>query len=210
LRKAARFGSKTDQAEALQLLSGVRARHAEFLSRRPAPPNDSRATTPSGNGGLSPPATGEKPLLAVFSFSDAQLDSADSKLGEALAEMLATSLINGGAYRVIERSQLDHVLQEQALGQTGALEPETVVVVGGLLGAQAVVVGTLNKPATAYEADARILNVNTGEAFAASHARTSSPAQLREVAETLARELSGKADMIQVTAKKDSMSMVEP
>ncbi|MGH7496436.1 MAG: CsgG/HfaB family protein [bacterium] len=210
VRKAARYGNSADQAEATRLLSSLRTKHADFLSKSPSPPSSGNQPAPAGGANTSPPITTEKPLLAVFAFADTQLDTSEGKLGETLAEMLATSLINRGAYRVIERSQLDRLLQEQALGQTGALEAETVVVVGSLLGAQAVVVGSLNRPATAYEADARILSVSTGEAFAASHAQINSSAQLRDLAEALGHELSGKAGMIQVSVQKDSASMVKP
>ncbi len=205
LRKAARYGNPADQAESARLLPGLRTRLAN-LRTASLPPADHKPSTSSADAKLPSPASGEKPLLAVFAFSDAQLDSSENQLGEALAEMLATSLINRGAYRIIERSQLHRVMQEQALGQTGALETETVVAVGSLLGAQAVVVGSLNRPANIYEADARILSVGTGEAFAASYAKTNSSAQLRHLAETLAHDLSGKAGMISSRAKKDSVS----
>ncbi len=210
LRKTARLGNSADQAEATRLLTGLRAKHADFFNKPAARPADGKSATSSSSTNATPPATGEKPVLAVFAFSDAQLDSTEQQLGDALSEMLATSLINRNTYHVIERSQLDRLMQEQALGQTGALEAETVVVVGELLGAQAVVVGSLSRPATAFEADARILNVSTGEALAASHAKAGSSAQLRDMAETLALELSAKAGMIQPVAKKDSSAVAKP
>lgn len=204
LQKAARVGKGADQAEAARELSSLRARHGNSFRAASSPP-DNTLPPPSAvmpNANAAPP--GARPLLAVFAFSDAQLDSSENKLGEMLSEMFATSLINRGAYRVIERSQLERVLQEQALGQSGALEAETTVMVGTLLGAQAVVVGSLYRPASVYEADARILSVSTGEALAASHARAPSSAQLRDLAETLAQDLSAKAGMVPISAKEDS------
>ena len=110
--------------------------------------------------------------------------------------MLITSLINSNRFKVIERAQLDKVLQEQALSQTGALETETAVVVGKIMGLDAVVVGSVSKLATVYEADARVLNVESGEAVTAANASAASANQLRSLAETLAGTLAVHAHQI--------------
>ncbi len=197
LRKAARYSAgQPDEAEANRLLARLRNDNPKLLQ-----------TKPSNVPALPPPSqstNGEKPALAVFSFNVSRTDSSDQSLGQTLAEMLTTALINHGAYRIIERSQLERVFQEQALGQSGALESETAVAVGNILGVQAVVVGTLSQPGQAFEADARILNVGTGEAMAACYAKGNSSAQLRQMAETLAVEIAAKAPSVQSAVRKDS------
>jgi curli biogenesis system outer membrane secretion channel CsgG len=113
-------------------------------------------------------------------------------------------LINSGSYRIIERNQLHKVLEEQALGQSGVLDSETAVVVGKIMGIDAVVVGSISALNSALESDARILNVETGEAIAATHARGASADDLRQMAEALAEEISTRATAIPARAQADT------
>ncbi|NUO83532.1 hypothetical protein HUU05_25950 [candidate division KSB1 bacterium] len=201
LRKAVRYSAgQPDEAEANRLLARFRNENPKLLQL--AAPQVATPALPPANDTSA--ALSHRPLLAVFPFSAVHSDSAEHSLGKTLAEMLTTALINRNNYRIIERNQLERVFQEQALGQSGALESETAVAVGNILGVQAVVVGTLSKPAQAFEADARILNVSTGEAMTACYAKGSSSAQLRQMAETLAAEIAGKAALVQSAVRRDS------
>lgn len=199
LHKAMRYAAdQPDGFESKRLLARLRKDNPNLLQPssqpvlEPAPDQATAATS------------GNKPLLAVFAFEEARADSAEENLGKVFSEMLTTALINGGAYRLIERSQLERVFEEQALGQSGALEGETAVAVGNILGVHAVVVGTLSRPARAFEADARILNVSTGEAVAACSARGASAEHLRQMAESLATTMAAKTALVQNAVKQDS------
>jgi hypothetical protein len=99
---------------------------------------------------------------------------------------------------------LHKVLEEQALGQSGALDSETAVAVGKVMGIDAVVVGSISKLDRAWKSDAKVLNVETDEAIAAAHARGGSPDDLRQMAETLAKGLSAYAAMVPVRAEADT------
>ncbi len=206
LRKAVRYSAgQPEEAEANRLLARFKNENPKLL-QWPAPQVATPALPPAN---IASEAPNHKPLLAVFPFSDAHADSAEQSLGKTLAEMLTTALINRNDYRIVERSQLERVFAEQALGQSGALESETAVAVGNILGVQAVVVGTLSKPAQAFEADARVLNVQTGEALAACYAKGGSSAQLRQMAETLAAEIAAKAALVQSAVRKDTTQQNE-
>lgn len=102
------------------------------------------------------------------------------KLGEAAATQIAGELVRTGGFTVIERAQLDAVLAEQSLGQSGAVTAATAARLGELLGVQALVTGAVTQfsietrsvgigPARANmtEAesviDARLIDTNTGE-----------------------------------------------
>jgi tetratricopeptide (TPR) repeat protein len=200
IRKAAALlpeGAEKDEARAAVLR--LKTQHPDWFKP---------ASTPSMAAGVPAPlpaqvATVEnedqmvaKPRLAVFTFENIGIVDTTMKWGETISEMLTTSLINSNRFKVIERTQLDKVLQEQALGQSGALDSETAVVVGKIMGLEAVVVGSVSKLATVYEADVRILNVENGEAVAAANASTASANQLRSVAESLASALAGHARQI--------------
>ncbi|MDZ7260679.1 MAG: tetratricopeptide repeat protein, partial [candidate division KSB1 bacterium] len=128
-----------------------------------------------------------KPKVAIFAFEDTNVGA--ESFGEALSEMLTTALIQTNRFEVFERAQLARVLQEQALGQSGALDQETAVEVGKLIGVDAVVVGSISQLGTVMEADARLIEVETSRAVAAANGHVSSADQLRQLANQLAREL---------------------
>jgi tetratricopeptide (TPR) repeat protein len=174
---------------------------ASTAAKPPSPP----ATNTVSTAPAKPLATGVRPNLAVFTFDEMNTQQpVQPGWGASLAEMLTTALINSGSYRIIERKQLQRVLEEQALGQTGALDSETAVVVGKIMSLDAVVVGSLSSLTSALEADARILNVETGEAIAATHSRAASADELRQMAEALAKEISNRAVAIPLRAQVDT------
>jgi tetratricopeptide (TPR) repeat protein len=204
LRKAAsEVSDEPENAEAKKLLSRLREDHPEWFGRsRPVPAAVTKPAEPiapkSETTALRPPN------LAVFTFDEANPQSRAQGWGESIAEMLATALINSGRCRVIERKQLHKVLEEQALGQTGALDSETAVAVGKIMGLDAVVVGSITKLASALETDARVLNVETGEAVAAAHSRGASSDDLRKMAEALAQSIVSHADSIPIRTVPDT------
>ena len=70
-------------------------------------------------------------------------------VGWELAGMLSNELVATGAFKVVERSKLEAVLEEQNLGASGRVRPGTSAKIGQLTGAQYLVMGTV----TAYEED---------------------------------------------------------
>ncbi len=213
--KFAPAGAK-DRDRAAQVIARLRSQHPEWFSRVQPRPVDAgksaqRQTHEPLPGGQTPIAApipnGIKPTLAVLPFA---APGSDSTLGVSFSEMVATALINRAAYRIVERRQIEHVFQEQALGQTGALEAETAVAVGKILGVQTVAVGNLSQLKAGYETDARVLNVESGEALLASHAQAASSAQFRDAAESLAADLSAKVGNVQKTLQPDSAAVSPP
>jgi tetratricopeptide (TPR) repeat protein len=217
LRKASENVSDEQQRrEAGKLLMRLRENHPTWFgglklmaTSKPAPSATKKPSSGSTKYGLSPapPKTamsGSRPNLAVFTFDETNPQKPLQGWGASLAEMLTTALINSGSYRIIERKQLQKVLEEQALAQSGALDSETAVVVGKIMSLDAVVVGSISALTSALEADARILDVETGEAIAATHSRAASADELRQIAETLAQDISNRAAVIPVRAQADT------
>jgi TolB-like protein len=209
IRKAANsLPDGQDKEDARMSMLKIKEQHPEwFTPRQPADPGQPAASParmmPLAEEGEILPAL--KPRMAVFTFENIGIVDSTMKWGESISEMLTTSLINSNRFKVIERAQLDKVLQEQALGQTGALDSETAVVVGKIMGLDAVVVGSVSKLASQYEADARILNVESGEAITAANAAAQSANQLRSIADMLAGNFAQHAHQIPVrSAPADS------
>jgi curli biogenesis system outer membrane secretion channel CsgG len=66
-------------------------------------------------------------------------------IGEGMAEMITTALLDTGKFRVLERQQINDVIGEQDLGDSGRVDPGTAARIGKILGAQYLLYGTVNE-----------------------------------------------------------------
>lgn len=103
--------------------------------------------------------------VAVVDFVDANGDPVS--LGAFLAEELTTKLFSGGTVDVVERRMLAKVLEEQKLGMSGLVEPNSIKRVGNLLGIDALVIATMADFGTTLRINARALSVESGVVMAA-------------------------------------------
>jgi curli biogenesis system outer membrane secretion channel CsgG len=62
-----------------------------------------------------------------------------------MADMLVTALVKSGRYRMIERQEMDKLLQEQGLGMSGAVTPESAAKAGKMLGVELAVIGAVTE-----------------------------------------------------------------
>ena len=107
------------------------------------------------------------------------------QLGGAAADEIVTQLVKTGKFSVIERAQLEAILAEQRIGQTGLVNPATAARVGQLLGAQLIMTGSITQFSIertqlgyrgiggAYSKaesrlDARVIDTTTGEVLLAA------------------------------------------
>lgn len=110
-------------------------------------------------------------LLCTVSFLSAEtfiavleLDGTISKDESAvLTDKLINQLANTQKYRVVERSQMQAILQEQEFQQTGCTSSECAVDVGQILGVEKIVTGSIGKIGSLYSISLRMINVSTGE-----------------------------------------------
>lgn len=137
-----------------------------------------------------------KKRIAVFVFKD----KTDKRyhwwnhkgVGEGMTDMLTTSLVKDGNYTVIERSEIDRIMKEQALGASGAVSEASAAKIGQLLGVEFAVIGAVtefgytkskkggriggiglgvSKQKSVVAIDCRFVNTSTGEIIAAEHVR---------------------------------------
>ena len=137
-----------------------------------------------------------KRKVAVFTFED---KSGQSKRwwnggspGDGLTDMLITTLVKSGNYIVIERNEIQKILSEQKLSQTGLVDATNAAEVGKLLGVDLAIMGALTEFGLTKEtkggkidwlkvgvstqkatvaADIRIIDTTTGEIIAAEGVR---------------------------------------
>lgn len=128
-----------------------------------------------------------KKRVAVSRFED-RAGTGYNHLGEGVADMLVTALVKSNKFSVLERQELEKVIAEQRLGESGLVTPETAPKLGKLLGVELMVVGSVSEFGTKEKkvsgglsfisggiktktsravVDIRLINTVTGEIVAA-------------------------------------------
>lgn len=107
-------------------------------------------------------SSGDRMRIAVLDFDFGSTGAAGGYFGGAEArgvnEILVNRLVQDGTYSVIERSQLDAILQEQDLGASGRVDANTAAQIGRILGVDAIVTGTV----TEYNLDQQVSGGSVG------------------------------------------------
>jgi TolB-like protein len=104
---------------------------------------------------------------AVFPYGcDEKL--AKKRVDVAVGELFTARLLRGGSFKLVERSQLDQVMKEQALGLSGALDSATAAQVGKLAGARLAILGTVTRVGKAYQISSKLVDAESAEIISAS------------------------------------------
>jgi curli biogenesis system outer membrane secretion channel CsgG len=109
-----------------------------------------------------------RPTVAVMYFNNGALGARNSELeplSKGIADMMITQLAANPAIRVVERDQIQKLLEEQGLTTSGKVDQETAVRVGKLLGVHHMVFGGFMTTPNGKQLNltARAVKVETGE-----------------------------------------------
>lgn len=108
-----------------------------------------------------------RPGIAVWAFENGGSYGQDAEVFDALQvgmqQMLMTELAQNSALRVVDRAEINALMQEQDLGASGRVDANTAARVGKLVGARYMVLGGFIDFYGDFRIDARIVNVETGE-----------------------------------------------
>ncbi len=116
------------------------------------------------NANSSLKARMEQGQIALSTF---QLIGISSKaVADSVAEDLSTAMIEEG-FELVERGQLDSVLNELKFQATGAVNPKTVKEIGQLSGCDMVVIGSISDRGQFIVINCRILDAETAKALTA-------------------------------------------
>jgi len=91
---------------------------------------------------------GPKARIAVARFENKTADSYNwfsPSIGDGMADMLTTAMVNSGRYIVLERENLDTVLNEQDLGASGRIKQGTEAQIGEIEGAELLIVAAVTE-----------------------------------------------------------------
>ncbi|MFH1762324.1 MAG: CsgG/HfaB family protein [bacterium] len=103
----------------------------------------------------------EKMSVAVLDF---QAKGMSAEEVTALSDRFRTELFNVGKFIVMERGQMDAIMNEQGFQKSGACTDEACLVeMGQLLGVDRMVAGSIGKLGQLYLINVRIINIATGQ-----------------------------------------------
>lgn len=100
--------------------------------------------------------------LAVMEFQTFDQTSGSSTLGAMIAEMFTTEIVESDAFKIVEREQLQKVLKEFEVAQSGIIDTTQAQEIGKMLGAAVIVTGAVIKISDQLRIDSRIIEVETG------------------------------------------------
>lgn len=108
-----------------------------------------------------------RPGIAVLPFSNGgsygQAKEDFDALERGIAGMMISELAQNPAARVVERQEIQRLLDEQNLGAQNRVDPQTASKIGKLVGARYMVMGTFVDFYGDFRVDVRLINTETGE-----------------------------------------------
>jgi curli biogenesis system outer membrane secretion channel CsgG len=92
----------------------------------------------------------QKKRVAVMNFDYSTVQSgiaaifgSNQDVGKGVADLVVEKLVNSGTYSVVERKALDKILGEQNFSNSDRVDPTTAAKLGKMLGADAIVLGSI-------------------------------------------------------------------
>ncbi len=124
----------------------------------------------------------------VFPFREVNAAAGGEGLGSALSEMLVTAVANSPAVTVIERSQVETVLEESRFQLSGVTSTEDSIEIGNILNAEIIILGSVSRFGERIELDVRVIRLETGEVLFSQYG-SAVDAEVRNMVNTLGEEI---------------------
>jgi TolB-like protein len=140
---------------------------------------------------LVPPT--KRITIAVIRFKTLNKEAQNIALGELVSETFTTALVNSRGFKIIEREQLDKVVKEIEMNQTGFIETTDAVEIGKILHADAIITGSVALLDGQIQLNARIIEVESAYVLSAD-TRTSkyTLSNINKIANEIVMKLSHK------------------
>ncbi len=128
-------------------------------AHRPAPPVITETAVEPVSTPLPPDDISSLLTIAILDFEGIGVSAEEARV---LTNRLGTHMVQLGRYQVIERGQMEQILQEQDFQMSGCTSNECAVEIGRVLGCEQMLAGSFGKLGTVYTIDMRIIDVLTG------------------------------------------------
>ena len=130
-------------------------------------------------------------------------------LSKGLTDMLITELSKVEQLQVIERAQMQKLMEEMALGQSGVIDQKTAQQVGNLLGAQNILLGSfMHMFDGKMRIDVRMVEVETGLTLKAEEV-TGKPKELSDLVKKLTTKVINNLDIKLTKADAKRLALTE-
>ena len=152
-------------------------------------------------------AQDSRPGIAVLPFENGGSYGQDKENFEALekgiAGMLISELAQNPAARIVDRSSVQRLLDEQNLGKDGRADAATAAKIGKLVGARYMVMGSFVDLYGRFRVDARIVDVETSEILKVvrSDPKYEKREELFKLLQTVAERLMAETKLPALTAE---------
>jgi len=105
--------------------------------------------------------------IAVLPFETTESHS-DGDLGTAFAEFLISDIVQNNRSKIVERMQLNTIMQEMMLSESGMIDQNDMVELGKMAAADYLINGKITKAMGSYLISAQIVNTETSEIVGAA------------------------------------------
>ena len=102
----------------------------------------------------------EKETVAILDFEGRGISQMEA---QTLTDRFTSELASTNAMILVERNQMNEILDEQGFQQSGCTSAECAAEVGALLGVQHMVAGSFGKLGNSYTIDAKMFSVESGK-----------------------------------------------
>ena len=125
-----------------------------------------------------------KQTVAILDFEGRGISQMEAA---TLTDRLMSEMVSTNAVIMVERNQMNEILKEQGLQQSGCTSAECAAEVGALLGVQSMISGSFGKLGNTFTVDAKMFSVETGQTT-------------RSVSKTYKGEVDGLLPIIEIVA----------
>lgn len=124
---------------------------------------------------LQDPKAGSK---ATYAFLDLTTDNKNSLVEKYITDALTEAVFNTGKVKIIERSNIEKIINEQKFQASGLVNETQAANIGNIAGVEYVCYGTIKDIEGGYTVNARVVDVETAEICAMSRTNISKDSYL--------------------------------
>ncbi|MEW6041392.1 MAG: CsgG/HfaB family protein [Elusimicrobiota bacterium] len=141
-----------------------------------------------------------KPTIAVVDFEGKNVSAAESA---GISDLLRSEIVKSNLLVVIERNNMEMILNEQKFQLSGCTSQECAVKLGKILNVQKVVTGSVIKIGKSYYINISIVDVETAQIVSSDKIKTDSIEELADKTEELARTIVQRITEKRISKKKE-------
>jgi len=136
----------------------------------------------------------EKITVVVADFENLGVETYELSL---IMDLYTDSLLETGAFRVLERKELDKVLEEQSLQFSDISNSENAVKIGKILNASFLATGSCGRLGSDYVITIKLIHIETGETLVSVKSNFNNPASIPEELDSLTKDMADKIALLE-------------